>query len=126
MGAFHTLALALAPRFIQHVILRREASRTDIPALRMARPLPAHAPRYHALSCHWERAVDGSLVAHWVTGGEDPSSREAPDGRACALLREVPRGLIDAARNFERRGFVPALIAMSRMARMNQARGFRR
>ena len=123
MGAFHTLALALAPRFVLHVILRREASRTDIPALRMAGPMPVHAPRHHALSCHWERAVDGSLVAHWVTGDEDAPS---PDGRACALLREVPRGLIDAARNFERRGSVPALIAMSRMARMNQSRGFRR
>jgi hypothetical protein len=107
MGAIYTLVLALAPRFV----FRGEAPR---PALRIATPVPAHAPRHHALSCHWERAADGSLVAHWVTGDDDPS---------CALLREVPRGLIDAARNFERRGSVPALIAMSRMARISHARG---
>ena len=123
MGALHTLALALAPRFVQHVILRNAARGTDVPALRVSRPLPAHAARHHALSCHWERAVDGSLVAHWVTGDEDASSSETPDGRACALLREVPRGLINAARNFERRGSVPALIAMSRMVRISHARG---
>jgi len=120
MGALYTLVLAVAPKFVQHAILRGEARRTDVPALRTVRPLPA---RHHALSCHWERAADGSLVAHWVTGDEDPSSSETPDGRTCALLREVPRGLINAARNFERRGSVPALIAMSRMVRISHARG---
>jgi len=122
MGAFYTFALALAPRFVQHVILRNEARGPDVPTLRAAGPLPA--PRHRALSCHWDRTVDGSLIAHWVTGDEDASSCETPDRRACALLREVPRGLIDAARNFERRGSVSALIAMSRMARINQSRGF--
>lgn len=121
MAAFHTLALALVPTFIQRRVRHNENRVAETAALRIAEARPAHAPRHRALSCHWERAEDGSLVAHWVSDGEDPS-HGSPQGRSCSLLRDIPRNLIDAAYHFERHGSVFALIAMSRMARINQSK----
>jgi hypothetical protein len=113
MAAFYTLALALAPKFVQHLVHRYETP--------IAKAQPVRAHRRHDLSCHWERAEDGSLVAHWVHDGAG-SSDETSEGRSCNLLQEIPRALIDDAYHFERRGSVQALIAISRIARMNQSK----
>ena len=120
MAAFHTLALALAPRFVQHLIHRNDGRPVQVPSSRPIEARSAHAPRHRTLSCHWEHAGDGSLVAHWVhDDGEPPhgSSQAHPSG----LLREIPPALIDEAYHFERHGSVLALIAMSRMARMSRS-----
>jgi hypothetical protein len=125
MGAFYTLALAIVPKFVQHLVHHDEGRLADTPALRVTETRPAaHAHRHRALSCHWERAEDGSLVAHWVPDEEEPS-RHARPGCIRSLLQEIPRELIDTAFDFERHGSTHALIAVSRMARMNQSRHVR-
>ena len=120
MGALYTLALALEPKIIHHLIRHHEGARANAPELRVADMRTARARRHHALVCHWERAADGSLVAHWVVRGEGDPSREPPDANGGNLLREIPRDLIDAAIHCERRGSVLALIAISRIARLSQ------
>jgi hypothetical protein len=120
MAAIYTLALALAPRLVQHLIHHNDSH----PVQASPRPSEGQSSlesRHRALSCHWEHADDGSLVAHWVHDEDEPS-QGSPDACAPSLLREIPRALIDDAYHFERHGSVLALIAMSRMARTSHAK----
>ncbi|MDB5392999.1 MAG: hypothetical protein JWM91_505 [Rhodospirillales bacterium] len=123
MAAFYTLALALAPKFVQHLVHRNDGPLAQVPSRRMSDTQPEHAPRHRALSCRWERADNGSLVARWVHDEGEPS-QGSPEACPSPLLREIPRTLIDDAYHFERHGSVLALIAVSRMARMNHATPF--
>lgn len=121
MVAFFSLAWAIAPKFV-HLLLHHDEGRVaKAPSLRIVEAEPAPLPRRHALSCHWERARDGSLVAHWVRDDETPSHRFHPASKGC-LLDDIPAELIADAYNSERHGSVLALIALSRMARLNQSR----
>jgi hypothetical protein len=117
MAAFYTLALALAPRFVQHLV-HHNGARPVQASPRAAAAQSTPTPRHRTLSCHWERGGDGSLVAHWLPDGKVPARGSL---QACpfGMLRDVPRALIDDAYHFERHGSVLSLIAMSRMARMS-------
>ncbi len=121
MAALHTVALAFTPKFAHFLARRKDGHPVAQPTLRIVAAASGHAPRHRVLSCHWERADDGSLVAHWVRDTDDQSH-----ARACGLLREIPSALIDDAYRFEHHGSVRALIAMSRLARMNHSKRARR
>jgi hypothetical protein len=121
MAAFYTLALALTPKFVQHLVHRNDSPLARVPSRRMTDTTgPAHALRHRALSCHWERTDDGSLVARWVHDEGEPSDGSLPASPS-SLLRDIPPALVDDAYHFERQGSVLALMAVSRMARMNHA-----
>ncbi len=119
MTAFLHLAWALAPRFVHYLARDHETRRSDSPARVEAGKRPH---RHLRLARRWERADDGALVAHWVPGGADTVS---PSTGRCdrMLMGNIPDALIDDAYHDERRGSVLALIAVSRLARLNSVRG---
>lgn len=125
MGAFYTLALALAPRLAHYLVRngddRRHGETRPIPAAEIAGPRQS---RHIALACHWERADDGSLVAHWMKD-DGEAADEPPRIRDGSLFHGLPPKLVDAAYDFDRQGSVQALIAISRMARMHQSEPLR-
>lgn len=120
MAAFFHLAWALAPGFV-HRLVHHNDNRARGPSLRAVAAKTDRARPRRRLHCHWERAKDGSLVAHWVREDE-ASGRDSRPASTGGLLVDVPADLIDDAYRCERYGSVLARIAVGRMARLNQSR----